>query len=126
MSVSPSGADLVQASLACRRSDEFDDPDLRFRVGFDVTLRGPKVRVPRQHLDIPERPANSRYLPRDIGDESASTAMTRTAVEPDVPVPSPEQVDDGLRRHPPRPFALDQEGAGRHPDRFGVLVQCDP
>ena len=76
MSVSPSGADFVQAFLASRRSDEFDDPDLRFRVSFDVTLRGPKVRVSGQHLDIPERPANSRYLPSGIGDESATTAVT--------------------------------------------------
>ena len=65
--------------------NQVHDPDLRFRVGFDVTLRGPKVRVPGQHLDIPERPAHSRYLPRDIGDESASAAVTRTAVEADVP-----------------------------------------
>ena len=115
MSVSLSGVDFVQASLTRSRSDEFDDPDLRFRVGFDVALRGPKVRVPGQHLDVAERPANGRDLPRGIGDESASAAVTRTAVEADVPVPSPEQIDDGLRRHPPRPFALDQEGAGRHP-----------
>ena len=79
MSVSPSRADFVQASLTRSRSDEFDNPDLRFRVGFDVTLRGPKVRVPSQHLDVTERPANSRDLPRGIGDESAPTAVTRTA-----------------------------------------------
>jgi hypothetical protein len=46
MSVSLSGADFVQTSLTRRRSDEFDDPDLRFRVSFDVALRGSKVRVP--------------------------------------------------------------------------------
>ena len=95
MSVNPSGTDFVQATLTPRRSDEFHDPDLRFRVGFDVTLRGPKVRVPSQHLDVTERPANSRYLPRDIGDESATPGVTGAAVEADVPVPSPEQVDDG-------------------------------
>ena len=36
MSVSSSGADFVQASPTGRRSDEFDDPDLRRRVGFDA------------------------------------------------------------------------------------------
>ena len=77
--------------------NQFHNPDLRFRVGFDVALRGPKDRVPGQHLDIPERPANSGYLPCGIGYESASAAMTRTAVKADVPVPAPEQVDDGLR-----------------------------
>jgi hypothetical protein len=123
MSVSPSGVDFVEVSLTRRRSDEFDDSNLRFGVGFDVTLRGPKVRVPGQHLDVTERPANSRYLPRDIGDESASAAVTRTTVEANVPVPSPEQVDHGLRRHSPRPFTLDQEGAGRHPDCFGILAK---
>src|ERR1700722_17615772 len=126
MSVNPSGTDFVQATLTPRRSDEFHDPDLRFRVGFDVALRGPKVSVSSQHLDVTERPANSRDLPRGIGDESASAAVTRTAVEADVPVPSPEQIDHGLRRHSPRPFALDQEGAGRHPDRFGILAKCAP
>jgi hypothetical protein len=39
-------AQLVQDRSSFRRSDEFDDPDLRFRVGFDVPLRRPKVRVP--------------------------------------------------------------------------------
>ena len=76
MSVSLSGADFVQASLTRRRSDEFDDPDLRFRVGFYVTLRGPEVRVPGQHLDVTERPADGRDLPRGIGDESATPGVT--------------------------------------------------
>src|SRR4249920_620988 len=77
MSVSASsGADFVQVFLTRCRSDEFDDPDLRFRVCFDVTLRGPKVRVPGQHLDVAERPANSRDLPRGISDESATPGVT--------------------------------------------------
>src|ERR1700723_2195448 len=126
VSVVPREGDFDEVSLTRRRSYKFDDPDLSFRVGFDVTLRGPKVRVTGQHLDVTERPADRRDLPRGIGDESASAAVTRTAVEADVPVPSPEQVDDGLRRHSPRPFALDQEGAGRHPDRFGILTKCGP
>ena len=55
-----------------------------------------RLECPGQHLDIPERPAHGRDLPRGIGDESATPGVTRTAVEADVPVPSPEQVDDGF------------------------------
>jgi hypothetical protein len=47
--------------------------------------------------------------------------MTRTAVEADVLVPSPEQIDDGLRRHPFRSLALDQELAVRYPSRLEVF-----
>jgi hypothetical protein len=78
MSVCPSGANLAEIALTRRQSDEFDDPDLRFRVGLDVTLRRPKVRVPSQHLDIPARTADRGYLPGDIGDESASAAVAST------------------------------------------------
>jgi hypothetical protein len=46
--------------------NEFDDPDLRFRVRFDVALRGPKVRVTGQHLGHPgetrqQSKSSSRY-----------------------------------------------------------------
>jgi hypothetical protein len=45
----------------------------------------------------PKRPANGRDLPRGIGDEGTMPGVTGAAIEADVPVPSPEQVDDGLR-----------------------------
>jgi hypothetical protein len=98
--------------------NKIHDPNLRLRTGFDVSLGGAEIGVPGQHLDISERSADRGYLPCGICYESATPGVTRAAVEADVPVPSQEQVDDGLRRHSPRPFALDQEGAGRHPDRF--------
>jgi hypothetical protein len=45
MSVSPSGADLVQASLTRRRIRRVRRSGPALRVSFDVTLRGPEVRV---------------------------------------------------------------------------------
>jgi hypothetical protein len=56
--------------------NQFHDPNLRIRVGLDVALGGAKVRVSRKHLNVPERSVDRGYLPRGIGDESASAAVT--------------------------------------------------
>ena len=108
------------------RLNQIHDPDLRFHVGLDVGLGGSKVGVPRQHLDVPERSADRGYLPRCIGYESATPGMTRAAIEANVPVPAPEQVDQSLRGHSLRPLALDQERAVGHADRFGILDEGGP
>jgi hypothetical protein len=93
---------LPSKTRAKSRLNQIHDPYLRLRIGLDVTLRGSKVRVPGEQLYVTERPANCRDLPRRIGDESASAAMTRTPVEADVPVPSPEQVDAATSTPPNR------------------------
>ena len=54
MSASATIEDAAQDRRRARQLDEFHDPDLRFRVGFDVTLRGPEVHVSGQHLHVPE------------------------------------------------------------------------
>src|SRR5713226_6173626 len=78
--------------------DQLHDPNLRLRVGIDVPLRGPKIRVAGQHLDVPERSPNGRDLPCRIGYKSATSAVTRTADEAEVPVPTLKHVHDRLRR----------------------------
>ena len=57
---------------------------LRFGIRLDVPLRRPKVRMTGQHLDVPERPADGRYLPSRVGDEGPSSAVARAAELPSV------------------------------------------
>jgi hypothetical protein len=60
---------------ASRWLNQFHDPDLRFRVGLDVSLAGSKVGVSGKQLHVPEQSSDGGYLPRSIGDESAPSAV---------------------------------------------------
>src|SRR6266850_6388150 len=91
--------------------DQLHDPNLRLRVGVDVPLRGAKVRVPGQHLHVPEGSPHCRDLARRIGYKSATAAVTRTAHEPDMPVPALKHIHDRLRRRRQRSFGAYDVGA---------------
>ena len=81
---------------------QLDNSSLRFCVRLDVALRGRQVRMPRQHLDIPQRPAHRRDLPGSAGDEGPTPGVARTAREPKIPIPTREHVHHRLRRSPTR------------------------
>jgi hypothetical protein len=57
------------------RLNEVHDRDLRLRVGVDVPLGRPEVRVSGQHLHVAKRPSDRGYLPRRVGDEGPSSAV---------------------------------------------------
>lgn len=101
--------------------DQLHDFQLRLRIGLDVSLRGPKIGVTSEHLNISQRTTDRRDFPRAIGDERPSPAMTGAPVEADISVPAPEQVHDGLRRDPIRSFGLDQKSVAGNDSCLGIL-----
>jgi hypothetical protein len=105
--------------------DELNDPGMSLRVLVDVPLRGPEVAVPSQHLDVPKRPADRRYLPRSVGDEGPPPAVAGASLEAEVPVPTVEQVHDHLGRRGQRPLGTDHVGTGVW-DRLAILDQGGP
>ena len=74
---------------------------------LDVALGRRQVGVAGERLDVPQRPANGRYLSSGVGDESPSAAVAGAPGEAEVGVPAGEQVHDrlgggsgsALRRH---------------------------
>ena len=48
-------------------SDEVNDPFLSFNVRFYVTLGGGERSVSSEHLDVPQRPSDSRDCARCVG-----------------------------------------------------------
>ena len=106
--------------------DKLHDLYLRFRIGLDISLSSPKVGMSSEHLNVSQRATDGRDLPSRISNEGAPTTVTGAAVETDVLIPPPEQVDDGLGRHPVGSLALNQVVATDCDGGFRICGERDP
>jgi hypothetical protein len=96
------GAPTVISEARCL--DQLDNPTLGFSITVDVSLSGSEITVTREHLDVPKRASNCRYLPGRVRDEGSSPGVARASHEAEFGVPSKEHIDDGLRARPERSF----------------------
>ena len=95
--------------------NQLHDLPLRLGVRLYVALRRRQVRVTGERLNVPQRPADRRYLSRGVGDEGPSAAVAGAAREAEVSIPAGEQVDDGLGGGSGSPLRRDHEGGRAAP-----------
>jgi hypothetical protein len=71
----------LDAEISGPKSHQLHDLPLRLGVRLDVALGRGEVRVTGEHLDVPQGPADRRYLSGGVGDEGPSAAVAGAAGE---------------------------------------------
>ena len=85
---------VCDTTLSGVPSDQIHNPSLRVHVCLDVTLGRAEHPMSRKHLDVLQRSPNRGDRSCCIGDEGASTRVTRTTLKTSSPVPRGKQVHD--------------------------------
>ena len=66
-------AKSLPPSFVYKLSNQINDSFLCFHIRFDIALGGGERSVSSEHLNVPERPSDSRNRPRGVGDERATS-----------------------------------------------------